>query len=134
MLLCSVLVLATFSASGHLHIGAPNVDGPAAKRPAGATVLKLEQPRREVAALRVTGSLVDTMGFLLAGAEVAAGPARVRTDADGRFQIEVPHAPRAELSFAATGHRPAQLWLWPQAGEPVVAALEPQAPDRKSVV
>src|SRR5262245_2742654 len=82
MLLCSVLVLATFSASGHLHIGAPNLDDPAAKR-GGPTVVKLEPARREAAALRVTGSLVDTMGFLLAGAEVAAGPARVRTDADG---------------------------------------------------
>jgi len=128
MLLCSVLVLATFSASGHLHIGAPNADDPAAKRAGGPTVVKLDPARREAAALRVTGSIVDTMGFLLAGAEVAAGPSRVRTDADGRFQIEVPRSPRTELSFAATGHRPAQLWLWPQAGEPVVAALEPQAP------
>src|SRR5262245_20129329 len=59
MLLCSVLVLATFSASGHLHIGAPNLDDPAAQR-RGPAVVKLEPARREPTALRVSGSPVDT--------------------------------------------------------------------------
>ncbi len=122
MLLCAVLVLATFSASGHLRVGASNRAVPP------AVAQRLDGPRREPPPLRVNGSVLDTMGFLLAGAEVSINGLRTHTDADGRFQVDVARAPSADLLLAAVGHVPSWLRAWPGAAEPVFAALEPSAP------
>lgn len=123
VLLCAVLVLTTFSASGHLRIGAPNVARPTA--PAGG---KLAAPPPKAPTAQLTGSVLDTMGFLLAGAEVAAGAARTRTDADGRFAFDVPRTERLDVRLFANGHRACWLPVSPLAAEALVAALEPAAP------
>lgn len=124
MLLCAVLCVVAFAASGHLPLAANG----AARAPKPSPVaLRLPQtkPRAEV---QVSGRVLDAMGYLLAGAEVGIGAARSRTDADGRFQLAVENELVADLRIDAAGHRSRWLRISPLAGETVVAVLEPSAP------
>jgi hypothetical protein len=126
VLLCAVAVLVTFSASGFLPIARGRLPGPA-----GPQVVRLEPAARGSAAQCVHGSVLDTMGFWVAGAEVRSGNAMGRTDADGQFRLDVcPEAPAAPvaLEVLAAGYSPSSLQAWPAAGEALVVALAPSAP------
>ena len=124
MLLCAVLMLAAFAWSGHLPVAAHGASQSPSRLP---VVLRLPPPKPQ-AAVAVTGRVLDAMGFLLAGAEVAAGPARARTDAGGRFEIAVGDGLVDDLQIAAAGHRSKFVRSFPAVGETVVATLEPSAP------
>lgn len=123
MLLCIVAVVAAFAASGHLRMREQR-DAP----PPEPVRVRLMQPSRPVATETVVGSVLDTMGFLLVGAEVRAGQARSRTDADGRFALEVARCAAVDLRVDSQGYRGSIVRAAPLAGEPVVVALEPAAP------
>jgi hypothetical protein len=126
VLLCAVAVLVTFSASGHLPIAAVHQPGPASPQ-----VVRLEPAAHASAACCVHGSVLDTMGFWVAGAEVRSGDATGRTDADGQFRLDVrPEAPAAPIALEvlAAGYAPGSLPAWPAAGEALVVALAPSAP------
>ncbi|MEQ1631845.1 MAG: carboxypeptidase-like regulatory domain-containing protein, partial [Planctomycetota bacterium] len=124
MLLCAVLCLVAFAASGHLPLAA-NGAARAPKPSPVALRLPQEKPQSEVL---VSGRVLDAMGYLLAGAEVAIGTSKSRTDADGRFQLAVENELVADLRIDAAGHRSRRLRISPLAGETVVAVLEPAAP------
>jgi len=126
VLLCAVAVLVTFSASGHLPIARSR---PA--EPAGPQVVRLEPAARPATVQCVHGSVLDTMGFWVAGAEVRSGSATSRTDADGQFRLDVrPEAPGLPIALQvlAAGYSPSSLPAWPAAGEALVVALAPSAP------
>jgi hypothetical protein len=123
VLVCAVLVLTTFSASGHLRLG--SADPQRADAPGR---LRLPPPARTAAMATVAGSVLDTMGFRLVGADVSTHAASTRTDADGMFRLDVPRGTVADLRISSPNHRPLVVRAWASAGEALVTALEPVAP------
>lgn len=126
VLVCTAVVTATFMVRGDLAVGAQA----ATKREPGPVVVKLDAPVRLPAPHALLGSVIDTMGFFVAGAEVRSGAAQGRTDADGHFRLDVRPNNAAPLSvrIAASGYRDHRLPAFPLAQEPMFIALEPSAP------
>lgn len=126
VLVCTAVVTATFMVSGDLAVGSQA----AAKVHAGPVVVKLDAPVRQPPAQALLGSVIDTMGFFVAGVDVRSGSAQCRTDADGRFRLDVrpSNAAPLELRLGASGYRQQALAAFPFAREPLLIALEPSAP------
>ncbi len=126
VLVCTAVVTATFMVRGDLAVGAQA----ATKREPGPVVVKLDAPLRQPAPQALLGSILDTMGFFVAGVDVRSGAAQSRTDADGRFRLDVrpSHAGPLDLRVAASGYRQQSLPAFPLAHEPMIIALEPSAP------
>lgn len=138
MLVCAVALLLAFAFGGRLPVRhgdaaqalAAAVE-PSQKADAEPRAVRIQRPSMSASSVRLEGRIFDAMGYLVAGAEVDLGGVRARTDADGRFLLAAavtPAAPSALLRIAADGLQQTTMLAWPQAGEPVFAALEPRTP------
>jgi hypothetical protein len=123
VLLTGGAVLLLFAASGHLQVG-----GPAPQPAKPVTNVRLQPPARSKPTDEVVGCVWDSMGFVLIGAEVGDAEAKDRTDADGRFRLDLPKVGVADLAVAARGYRTSWLRVFPGLRESLVIALEPAAP------
>ncbi len=134
LLLCVLLFGGYLAVSGGTGAG----EKPAAR---GIQVQRVTakdpRPQPQAPLAVVEGFVLDAMGFRMVGAEVAVARGgqtgdeageRMRTDADGGFRFELPGRGPVACSVQASGFRPLRQTVRPAAGDPVVMALEPQAP------
>ncbi|MCB9879459.1 MAG: hypothetical protein H6835_17835 [Planctomycetes bacterium] len=85
--------------------------------------------RAKVRVARRAGRVVDSLGFLLVGAEVARPEApSLRTDGDGAFVAELTAGKLEDLLVRADGRRAVVLHTTAQAPDPLWVCLEPIAP------
>jgi hypothetical protein len=134
MLPCALLLLGAFAFCGQFDRSGQE------KPAAGAPVARAAQPKKQVtrvvaasskrppASVTQVGAVMDAMGFLLVGAEVRCGDLRVKTDANGRFGIEMPKRDEATVEIASAGCRGIWTSVNPLARDPLFVALEPRAP------
>jgi hypothetical protein len=131
VVLGAATVLAVFVARGDLGLEPkvrPQETPPVAE--VGPVVVRPERAGRVRAATPavVSGRVLDSLGFLVVGAEVSApGQPPVRTDADGAFSTVLPLA-NAPLLVRARGLR--SQWITPNVGgpDPMLVRLAPSAP------
>lgn len=93
-------------------------------------VVRPQRPARPDAAVVVRSARVfDAAGFLVVGAEVSVdGAAPVRTDADGRFQVELAAGHTADVTVQAPGHGVRHLRVQAATPDPLLVQLSPMAP------
>ncbi len=85
--------------------------------------------RPAVAPVVRSARVFDATGFLVVGAEVTVtGHAPLRTDADGRFEVELVPGQAAEVAVQAPGHGVCRLRLQESSPEPLLVQLSPVAP------
>jgi hypothetical protein len=141
VLLCAGALVIAFVWRGDLRIGSSVREGSAARggNAAGEPVLARSRepivvkperaPRQpEARQMPLGGTVFDTMGYLLVGAEVSAAGQQARTDGDGRFLLAMAARGSVDVRVALAGYRPRwQRWL-PDADRPFLCTLEPSAP------
>ena len=122
LMLCTAL-LASFWVSGYL---------PVAKEPdrvaEGPVRIRLNSKARPIPKMTLVGSIRDTMGYLLPGAQIAADGVDGRANFEGRFWIDVEKKSAADLLISSKGYRHRYLRALPSAREALFVALEPFAP------
>jgi hypothetical protein len=126
LLLCLLVFIGFLLASGRLPVARTVLRKP------GPEVVAAREPRasRPRPNTVVEGVVVDALGFRMVGAEVGIRGCseRARTDADGQFRFELDSQGPLWLAASANGFGTLQREVHPAAGDPVVFALEPQAP------
>ncbi|MCA8951335.1 MAG: carboxypeptidase regulatory-like domain-containing protein [Planctomycetes bacterium] len=135
VVLCATVVITSFVAKGDLRI-----ETDASKRAARATSSAVEPraeivrasapaPRRAVELARLSGRVLDALGYpvphaeveAMAGASVTAGP-------DGRFALELATGSYADLFVRGRGYRARWLRAPLTSPDPLFVQLEPEAP------
>lgn len=127
----TVAFVAVFAWRGDLGLGGqPEPVVPTiTNAPAPVVVRADRSPRPRADQVVVTGRVFDAQGYLVVGAEVVPMQRDVlRTDADGRFQLELETHACTDVLVRAPGMR--ATWQRVSAGSPdaLVVRLEPQAP------
>lgn len=125
----TILVL-VFVFTGNLRIERPPRDEAARTEQREPVVVRPQRAARAAMSQFVrTARVFDATGFLLVGADVAIdGGAALRTDADGRFRIELAADQTADVLVQAPGHAPARLRVQSESPEPLLVQLTPAAP------
>ena len=128
---CTVIVVLSFVASGDLGLRAPSAAsaGDATGRTEGPVVVRRERAGGEVAPrVPLRGRVFDSMGFLIAGAElIAMQQDPVRTDGDGAFTLLVQPANPIDVLVRARGMHSRWLRLCDALPDRAVVVLEPTA-------
>jgi len=101
-----------------------------AERPVGPVVVTAERGKRRAAppVQICRGRVIDALGFLVVGAELQANGGTARTDADGRFQMEVAPGQPLDVLVRSEGLQPRRVRVWPTSPDPLVLQLAPAAP------
>lgn len=135
-----VLLVGFFVVRGDLRIAAADpLDAAASPRPSNLpiapptvapVVVKAERGKHRANAPMQTcrGRVIDALGFLVVGAEVQANGTAARTDADGRFQLEVVHGQPLDVLVRSEGLQARRVRVWPTSPDPLVLQLPPAAP------
>ena len=127
----TVAFVAVFVWRGDLGLGGqPEPEVPTLTPPPAPVVVRADRsPRPRADHVVVTGRVFDALGYLVVGAEVVPMQRDVlRTDADGRFQLELDQHACTDVLVRAPGMR--ATWQRVSAGSPdtLVVRLEPEAP------
>jgi len=100
---------------------------PAASRE--PVVVRPQRPRTDEQRVVRNARVYDASGFLVAGAEVTVGgDTTERTDADGRFRVEVVAGQTVDVTVRVPGHAIGRLRVQMESPEPLLVQLAPAAP------
>jgi len=128
----AVILLMVFVLRGDLRVErrAPvRHDAAAATAPEPIVVRPQRTSPRQAPTIVRGGRVFDAAGFLVVGADVTIGERDlVRTDADGRFQVEFAAGQSASVTIQAPGARPVHLRMLEGGPDPLRVQLSPAAP------
>jgi hypothetical protein len=125
----TILVL-VFVWTGDLRVQRTPPGGTAQGAAREPVVVRPQRATRPEGAVIVRSARVfDATGFLVVGAEITVdGRAPTRSDADGRFQVEVAAGQVASVVVQAPGHGVCHLRVQEASPEPLFVQLSPVAP------
>ncbi|GAB4140278.1 MAG: hypothetical protein Fur0037_06730 [Planctomycetota bacterium] len=104
----------------------PRPSAPASDR---RVVAHSRAPRKETAAETLRGLVYGPTGFSIVGAELAfATGEKARTDADGRFSIDLRTPPPWEIAVTAEGFAGRRVRAYPCGEDPLLLALDVPVP------